>query len=203
MRALLPPADFGTRFSIPTEEISADGPWWRLARVSRPRLVDWDGRSGESRFVPKIKPHEILYLAADKTTAFWEVFGGRLLPLVPEDRVLPPTVLAERQWVEFEIPSKLKVFPATAVSAIRDIGGSNMSFHGEWTVSQEWGRALWNHPAQIDGIVYRSDKNTLPCLALFRRPDRKLLDQISAEKRGLLAHDGTFLTAMRKRGLLG
>ena len=198
MSALLPPEGFNTKFSVPTVELRP-GFWWRLALRNRPKLLDWDGRPGETRFVSGEGGYEILYLASDKMTAFWEVFGGRLLPLVPEDRVLPPAVMAQRHWVAFDVPPVFGVFNATRISAVREVGGSNMSFHGDWSVSQTWGRALWHHPAAIDGILYRSDKNALPCVALFHRRHQKHL-VIKAKSHGLLADDGAFLTALRRKG---
>lgn len=202
MGALLPPADFAARFKIPISPPAAR-PWWRLALTSRPALVDWDERPGATRFVSAAGGYEILYLAQDKRTAFWEVYANRLLPLAERDRVLPPGVLADRQWVKFDLPSDLRVFDATKIANVRAIGASNACFHGEWPVSQAWAEALWHHPQRVDGILYRSDKNTpRRCVAIFRRAGRAPLRRIKATAVGVLGDDGSFLSAMRKKGYL-
>jgi len=202
MTALLPKADFETVDvpNVPLERLS----WCRLARVDQPDLIDWDGRPGATRFVPAPTDFEVLYMAQRKRTAFWEVYAKRLLPLVKEDRVLPPAVLTERQWINFEVPVGLLVFDATNIDHLRDIGGSNASFHGDWSASQAWAAALWRHPQKIDGMLYRSDKDTpYVCLALFRRRGRDLLKKITATPAGLLGEDTAFLQRLRKRGDLG
>jgi hypothetical protein len=126
-----------------------------------------------------------------------------LLPLVPADRVLPPGVLAERQWVKFDPAPGFTVFEATKIANVRSIGGSNASFHGDWSTSQAWADALWQHPAKIDGILYRSDKNTpRVCVGLFRRSSRALISQIKATAAGALGDDTAFLNAMRRKSHL-
>jgi hypothetical protein len=201
MAVLLPPPDFSTRFSLPTVDLRA-GTWWRLALVVRADLIGWDGRPGASRFVSMAGKHEVLYLAGDKRTAFWEVFSARLLPLAPVDRVLPPSVLDDRRWVHFDVPAGLKVFDASEKKSLRAIGASNMSFHGDWSLSQAWADAVWSHPARADGILYHSDKNRNKCVALFRRATQPRLSSITGEDRGLFGHDGAFLAALRRSGFL-
>jgi RNase P/RNase MRP subunit POP5 len=201
MVPLLPAADFATRFSMPTVGLRPRT-WWRLDPVARPDLIDWDGRAGSSRFVSAAGAHEVLYLSGDKRTAFWEVFSARLLPLEPADRVLPPSVLDSRRWVHFDVPPGLKVFDATEIKSVRAIGASNASFHGDWSLSQAWSDAVWAHPACVDGILYRSDKNRNKCVAIFRRTTQRRLASIAAEDRGLLGRDGAFLSALRRKGFL-
>ena len=199
MTALLPADDF-EKFPVPTAPLGRLS-WCRLARVDQSELIEWAGRAGITRFVPAAPAFEMLYLAQRKRTAFWEVYAKRLLALVKEDRVLPPSALTERQWVNFELPAGLVVFGATKIDCVREIGASNASFHGDWSASQAWSAALWRHPRQVDRILYRSDKDTpYNCLALFRRPGRALLDRINATKAGLLGDDTAFLQRLRKKG---
>jgi len=145
----------------------------------------------------------LLVLSADKLTAFWEVFSERLLSLAPADRVLLPDVLDARRWIRFDVPPNLKVFDATEIKALRAIGASNMCFHGDFALSQVWADAVWNHPEAVDGILYRSDKNRNKCVSLFRRTTQPRLELIIAKDQGLLGHDVTFLSALRRGGLLG
>jgi hypothetical protein len=200
MDALLPPADFATRFRVPTVPLPA-GTWWRLARIER-KPLDWDGRPGASRFVSSRDDYQVLYLAADRETAFWEVFAKRLLPLVPEERVLPREVRAERRWVEFSVPPGLRVFDSTDIAAVRALGGAKSSFQGEWEVAQAWGEALWLHPSGPDGILYRSDKNDQWCVALFRRAEHKRLAAIKAKAGGNLGRDAEFFRDLRRAGAI-
>ena len=199
MSALLPSAHF-EKLAIPTVRLERLA-WCRLARVDRGELIDWDSRPGMTRFEPPSPNFGVLYLAQRKRSAFWEVYGKRLLPMAKEDRVLPPSALTDRRWVHFELPLGLVVFDATDIDHVRDIGGSNASFHGDWSASQAWSAALWRHPKQVDGIIYRSDKDTpYDCLALFCRPGRALLGQIRATPAELLGSDTAFLRRLRKRG---
>jgi hypothetical protein len=200
MAALLPSPGFATRFAVPTVDLRP-GTWWRLGAAGRP-LLDWDGRPGASRFVSDGGGYEVLYLASDKPTAFWEVFSARLLPLAPADRVLPPRILEKRRWVQFAVPEGLKVFDATAIASVRAVGASNMSFHGEWPAAQAFGQALWQHPVGVDGILYRSDKNLNRCVALFHRTNQKLLRLLGAVDGGVLGNDVGFLDALRRKGFL-
>jgi hypothetical protein len=196
MGAPSPAADFAARFTVPLAALRA-GRWWRLAPIARSDPVDWDGRPGQSRFVANTGGMEVLYLATDKPTAFWEVFAARLLPLAPEDRVLPPAALEQRRWVQVEVPKGLRVFDATSVRALRAIGASNMCFHGDWADSQRWAAALWAHPNAPAGILYRSDKNPRNCVAIFRRASAGV-KTIKGRLDGLLGDDDAFLAAMRR-----
>lgn len=197
MGALTPPADFA-RWTIPVvpPDPKLAGKYLRLAHIARPDPVDWDGRPGETRFVSPKGGYSVLYLAPDKPTAFWEVFAARLIPLEPEDRILPPAKLRERHWVNLQVPTDLALFDATNIKAVRDIGGTNMSFRGGWDITQQWGDALFHHPQNIDGIIYASDKNDEKCLAVFQRGARPA-DAITGAFGSLMADDPGFLTEMR------
>jgi hypothetical protein len=62
------------------------------------------------------------------------------------------------------------------------LGATAAVSSGTYDVSQPWSRALYTHPAAVDGIVYRSNHdNGELCVALFDRCRDRLTEGATNE----------------------
>jgi RES domain len=89
-----------------------------------------------------------------------------------EDKALYKTKhLEPRQWVRFQIDTKLHVIDVTDVATLRKIGADAATFLADYTVTQQWAKQLMEHPAGLDGFFYSSRLDGgQRCLAVFGRP---------------------------------
>ncbi|MHB0877269.1 MAG: RES family NAD+ phosphorylase [Anaerolineae bacterium] len=157
----LPPADLADR---PLPVVAHAGPWVRV-HLGRYDAVHF-GRAARNRFDAPDGSFGVLYLAADAFCAFVECFGrptGR--------RVVAADQLRQYRLAEFRPPRPLRLVDITGEGLAR-IGADASLCAGPYDVSQAWTRALWAHPEQPEGILYRArhDPSRL-CVAAFDRPD--------------------------------
>jgi hypothetical protein len=99
---------------------------------------------------------EALLREPTRTLVAWSDFEARQLATVTVTRTL--------RLVEF-LGSALRRLGATA-----EVGSTR-----DYSLSQAWSRALWTHPAQPDGIVYRCRHyDSVRGIALFDRARRRI-----------------------------
>jgi hypothetical protein len=127
------------------------------------------GRSGLNRFDAPGKQYGVLYLAADAHGAFIETFGrqpGRLIVSIGE--------LAQRGLARVTVRRSLRLVDLSGAGLAR-IGADSRLVSGSYDVSQAWALALYEHPDQPDGLLFRSrhDPSRL-CAAIFDRAEDAL-----------------------------
>jgi hypothetical protein len=173
--------------------------WYRLAAIARPSLFDWDDRA-VSRFSHPSLPYKILYLADEKETAFWEVFGADIEDMAVENRALSRKAQVEpRQWATFEVPTGLRLIDVTDEQTIHDLRANAGTFLAPYKHCQAWCRALMEHPQKLDGFIYQACRRggAARCLALFSRPDGPTMESLllayTAPGRPSVASDSDFL----------
>jgi RES domain len=140
-----PPPDLHQR-ELPL--VRSRGPWWRVHR--RGRAPIFFGRTGLGRFDDPERAFGVLYAATDFSGAFIETFGwhtGRNL--------IGLTELEERELSRIESASHLSLVDLTG-KGLAWIGADGRLLTGEHTVAQRWSAALFAHPTQPDGILYRA-----------------------------------------------
>ena len=129
--------------------------WTRLAARGRPNLHDWDDRS-VSRFSRPSHPFKILYLADEKETAFWEVFGTDIEDLPAKNRALSVKLqLESREWVEFDVPQGLRLIDVTHEKTLHDLRSNASTWLAPYWHCQAWAGALMQHPLNLDGFTTR------------------------------------------------
>jgi hypothetical protein len=160
-RPVPPPADFATR-DLPVEVVPAGATFVRIHRTGLGALHF--GASGDNRFDDPRGEYGVCYAARSLEGAFAETclraVGATLVPLahLAGRSATVLTAAAELRLVEMHGPGLSRLGATAAVSS------------GTYDGSQPWSRAVHDHPAAVDGIVYRSnhDDGEL-CAALFGR----------------------------------
>ena len=161
-----PPADLASR-KLPLVTISGD-----LFRIHS-KLHDWRyfGRNSSERFDDLHGVFGVLYGSTTADAAFAEVFLRKLASMSVAQADL------ESRAVSTFYAQPLKCVELTG-SGLRQLSCDNrISTEKPYGTTRLWSRALFLHPQQPDGLVYRSRHNPrFRCLALFDRCDAKLTD---------------------------
>ena len=157
----VPPPDLAAR-DLPIEVATAGTSFFRIHRASLDAVHF--GTSGDNRFDDPERRYGVCYAARSLEGAFAETclreVGARLVPLarLAGRSVTMLRVEGDLRLVELHGPGLARLGATAAVSS------------GTYDVSQPWSRALHGHPANVDGIVYRSNHdNGELCVALFER----------------------------------
>ena len=161
-----PPADLATR-KLPLVTISGD-----LFRIHQ-TIHNWRyfGRNKSERFDDPQGVFGVLYGSTTADAAFAEVFLRKLASMS-----VAQVDLQSRAVSTFN-PRPLKCVELTG-SGLRKLSCDNrISTEKPYRTTHLWSRALFLHPQQPDGLIYRSRHNPrFRCLALFDRCDAKLTD---------------------------
>ncbi len=161
-----PPIDLATR-ELPLVTISGD-----LFRIHQ-TIHNWRyfGRNRSERFDDPQGVFGVLYGSTTADAAFAEVFLRKLASMS-----VAQVDLESRALTTFN-GRPLKCVELTG-SGLRRLSCDNrISTEKPYRTTHLWSRALFLHPEQPDGLVYRSRHNPrFRCLALFDRCDAKLTD---------------------------
>lgn len=158
-----PPGDLDGR-RLPT--VSSRSPWFRVHRSGRDAV--YFGKSGLGRFDSPDGSYGVLYAARDFAGAFIETFGWNTgVNLVSRSE------LEARELAEVAASEELVLVDLTGKGLAR-IGADARLATGEHAVSQSWSSALFGHPEEPDGILYRArhDPDSL-AVALHERTRHK------------------------------
>jgi hypothetical protein len=165
-----PPADLAGRdLSDLIVEPRLSG--WRISHGKAP-LLDWSDNE-EARFSRPDLPFKVLYLGMTKETCFWERFGEEIRDQALGSRALSERILAERVWKTWTVGARdrLRCLDLTKAETLRRLGADGSTFLSHYGITQARSKALMEHPAEIEGLIYNSRLNTPgPCLAIFDRP---------------------------------
>lgn len=154
-----PPDDFSSR-KLPV--CLESGPWIRLHECGR--AAKFFGRTGENRFDAPAGEYGVLYAAADRFCAFVEVFGDP-----PDRRFVSWTDLARACWSSVIATRPARLADLTG-GGLRRMGADARLFAGDHVPAQRWALAIWKHPDQPDGILYRPRHDpSRVAVALFDR----------------------------------
>jgi hypothetical protein len=164
-RRLIPPrplADFST---IALDTVTARQTiWFRLSDAAYASPLFFS-RQGIFRFDSATAKWGVCYLAQDIPTSIMEVFSDRI-----RARRLDYTELDEERVWTITVPRDLTLLEL-AGPILPKIKATLQCFVSRYTLSQEWGRAFMEHPAELDGVIYTGRQSGLPCLALFGDTD--------------------------------
>lgn len=107
----------------------------------------------------------VCYLGATIEVCFAETFLRN-----PPVRILSLEDLAGRSIATVEVRRELRLIPVHGASLARLGITAEVASGSDYAASQQWSRALWEHPDKPDGILYRSrhDDSAL-CAAVYDR----------------------------------
>lgn len=157
-----PPPELSDR-TLPILVLEVQITWFRLHRANHDAL--FFGRTGANRFDAPAGEFGVLYLAESPGCAFVETYGRS----EHGTSLVTARSLAERCLSSVEFTISLHVVDITG-AGLAQIGADNRLCTGEYRVAQRWALALWSHPEQPDGLMYRSRHDpSQRCLAIFNR----------------------------------
>jgi RES domain len=111
------------------------------------------GRSSRYRFDDPEGEYGVFYVAEDPFGAFAETFGQLMSTKVSLPRMISTGALATRALSSI-VPSRpLRLVDLTGPGLAR-IGADARLFAGDHQKSQQWSRALREHPVKADGLYY-------------------------------------------------
>ena len=157
----LPPLDLADR-QLPTVTVELGMAFYRVHQAQYSPI--YFGRSGRSRFDAPEKEYGVLYMAQDEFCAFRETIGR-----FSRYRLISQEVLQQRCLSEIRADSPLTLVDLTG-AGLTHLDADGRLFTGDYKRAQAWGLAFYHHPAQPDGIYYRSRHDPSRfCLALYER----------------------------------
>jgi hypothetical protein len=172
----------------------------RLMRIHAPaRRALWfgpgSGRQPIHRFDDPAGRFRVCYLGTTLAVCFAETFLRN-----PPVRILALADLAGRLIATVEVRRDLRLVPIHGSSLARLGVTAELASGSDYTGSQLWSRALWEHSDQPDGILYRSrhDDSAL-CVALYDRAK----DGLAIVRQHSLAEDPLLLARLLRRYGLG
>lgn len=180
-----PPARLGAVSLTPKE---TPGAWFRLTPRRYDSPLFWS-RSGTYRFDSPSAKWGVCYAANSITAAFQEVFGTKIRHGKAVD------------WPEIADISVWRIMTPQAFSALSLFGetlaridATLQCFVSSYPLSQRWGAALMNHPADMDGLVYFGRRCGAQCVALFgdAAKPRRYQSALKTERLGDFVHWGDF-----------
>lgn len=157
-----PPADLLNR-KLVVSSGSVPRLWYRIARPSLGPV--YYNKSGHMRFDSNNARWGVCYLAPSVGCALAEVFGESIL------RRPSPSLglyeLSSRNLYRFRLAPSSDAFCPLHGHNLMNMGADMSCFVAKRSVSQEWARALMEHPSEYDGLLYIARQGAEECLALF------------------------------------
>lgn len=153
-----PPEDFASR-TLPITEINLSLiVLYRIhCREHGPLFYTRKTNGQQYRFDAALSEFGVLYVALSFEWAFMETvirdrFQGGALPLLIDEADLESQSLSRLSWDQHRA---LRV--ADFKSPLVALGGDSLLLSTpDYHVTNQWSSAIFTHPAQVDGILYRS-----------------------------------------------
>jgi hypothetical protein len=162
----LPPADLG-RLRLPLDVLGPRERWWRIHDANFAAL--FFGKTRRYRFDDPLRQYGVLYVGRNVRCAFVETLGAGVT-----DRRRPLRRVSLKDLEHRALACVRALRPLRLVDlrdrGLQALGADGRLTTGDYRIAQEWSRALWEHPEQPDGILFRSrhDPSKI-CAALFER----------------------------------
>jgi len=155
-----PPADLHRR-KLPL--ISSHQSWFRLHR--REHAPIYFGRSTANRFNAPDRSFGVLYVGDSPHCSFVETYGRN----DGHRRIVTSASLVERMLAEISLAEQVRLVDLAGEGLVGLSADARLTT-GDYGVAQRWSLALWSHPDEPDGLLYRSrhDPSRL-CVALYNR----------------------------------
>jgi hypothetical protein len=186
-----PPVDLADHL-LPIRDIAS--PWFRSHRADLGPIYFGRDRT-RGRFNDPLGEYGVLYLGFDEFAAFIETFGASRTATGPYlvNNVITEGEVTVRCLCAIRSSRSVSVVDLASGQGLSPLNADARLGAGEWSISQDWSRAFWEHPSRPDGLLYRSRHDPARlCLALFDRAG----DALSADCTTNLLADRVRLAAI-------
>ena len=158
--------------------------WWNLrwAAHDKPGKLYFATVSG--RLTPASGKVPCLYLAPNRETSFYEIYGDLVYAGKKRGRepMFSRKELEERVYLKTTAPFTVNLYDLTASRSAKQIGMDLATLYAQdVSFPREFAQRLHDHPAKFDGIQYVSRHTQAPCLVLWAAHSPALND-ISLER---------------------
>jgi hypothetical protein len=109
------------------------------------------GNAARHRFDAPDGSYGVLYTGRDPYCAFIETFGRPA-----GSRIITTAALIERALTEMQAVRPLRLIDLTGSGSLVRLGADARLFSGAYETSRLWSKALHDHPAHPDGLLYPS-----------------------------------------------
>jgi hypothetical protein len=128
--------------------------------------------SGLHRFDAPDRSYGVLYAGSDAYCAFIETFARSA-----GSNIVTTAELEARSLSEMKATRPLRLIDLTQFGALVRIGADSRLFAGEHSVTQPWSKALHEHPAETDGLIFPSRLDPVRhAIALYQDRAPKLVE---------------------------
>lgn len=141
-----PPENVG---KIYVSVVELAGPFFRTHGIKRGPLSP--GNTGLNRFDAPDASYGVLYLGCDAHCAFVETFAH-----ASGTRTVTTAALKNRALSQLKPTRPLRLIDLVGSGALVRIGVDSRLFAGDYQRAQLWSKALHDHPAKADGLLYPS-----------------------------------------------
>ena len=137
--------------------------WWRVHQLANDPL--YFGRTGRNRFDAPAGEYGVLYAGDGPHCAFIETFGH-----LNGTQIVARAELAARGLARVDCHRALRLIDLAGPALSGLLADARLTMGDDYRLAQRWALALYQHPTESDGLVYRSrhDPSRL-CLALYDR----------------------------------
>src|SRR5215469_16281575 len=182
---------------LPLRRIRTGVRWMRIHLNTRDAL--WfgpgSGRQGIHRFDDPVSRFGVCYLGTTLEVCFAETFLRN-----PPVRIVAHSDLAMRSVATVEVRSDLQLVPLHGSRLGRLGVTAEVASGSDYTFSQFWSRALWEHRNAPDGILYRPrHDDSAFCVAIYDRAK----DALGVVQEHSLVEDPQTLAKLLRRYALG
>lgn len=158
----LPSPEFST-LDVPLISY-AERELWRLHQQGKSAI--FFSICASHRFSHAQSPAKLLYLGEELTTCIWERFGDDILNV---DARVPMGLWTAHALSKVKVPTLRLCDLTDELTRSRAKVDVSALTHTDLSVPKAWGLAIQQHPANFDGLRYRSRFDNQPCIALFER----------------------------------
>ena len=144
-----PPKDF---HQVELPIVTVGGHWFRTHEVAYPPVHY--GTNGRWRFDDPDGKYGVLYLAQQPAGAFIETFG-QFVTTAAFPRRITSRELSRRALSELVPRRPVRLVDLTGNGLAR-IGADARIFAGDRQDAQLWSKAIYDHPSNVDGLLYPS-----------------------------------------------
>ena len=114
------------------------------------------GRARRFRFDDPDGEYGVLYIAEDPFGAFVETFGQLMSTPAKLPRAISSGELSSKAVSEIVCSRTLRLADLTGPGLPRIGADARLFAGGDYSCSRTWSRALRDHPARVDGLLYRT-----------------------------------------------